>query len=389
MAKKTNVKINDNDYFRIRATVGYDADGRQIQKSFYGKSKKEAEDKKQEYLNKIENGLNLDYESYPLRDLMKMWLFDVVKNKVSHSTLSRYEIVYRLHIAPAKLGSMKLNEIKAIAIQREYNKMKDSGKTRNIILSVNKILRSFFNYAMLQGFIIKNPCFGLTIPKAEDSEIKNEIDPFTDNEIKSIISHANSDIKPLIILAFATGLRQGELLGLRFCDIDLISKEINIKGSLKKVKEFIDEENYIYKTVLSEPKTKSSIRTVNLPDNVVEVLKTHIIGEKEKYLKLGKGFESDYLAFTTSSGLSINNRNLIRAWERLLKKANVRYRNFHNTRHTFASKLFEQGIPLKTIQTLLGHSSIVITGNIYTHILPKQKIDASNSISYLFENLSD
>jgi integrase len=322
-----------------------------------------------------------------LMDLMHIWLFEVMKPKIAYNSFSRYESVYRNYILKLdKLATRKVYAVTPLELQRLYNEMSKDGKSKSIILNLNKLLRTFFNYAILEGYITRNPTFKLTIPdNACDVDVVKDIDPFSDDEIGLIIDSAKDEVKFMYILAFATGLRRGELLGLRVKDVDLENSEIHVVNALKDVKDIETSDKYTYKTVLEPPKTKSSIRSVPLPSSIISGFKSHINKQKEKCISLGMPYNDDCFLFSSESGNVLNSRNCIRAWERTLKRAGVRYRKFHNTLHTYATKLFEQGVPIKTVQKLLGHSNMIITSEIYTHVMPKEKENAVDKLNFIFE----
>lgn len=134
------------------------------------------------------------------------------------------------------------------------------------------------------------------------------------------------------------------------------------------------------------PKTKNSIRTIPFPENLVPILKKHKLHQDQEKLAAGDSYnnKSNFI-FTTSTGNIIDSRNLIRAYSRALKKSQIPYRNFHSLRHTYATKLFERKNRLETVQKLLGHSHSSITADIYTHVMPKQKIDTVETLNDLFK----
>ncbi|WKV08156.1 hypothetical protein Q2T46_11525 [Thermoanaerobacterium sp. CMT5567-10] len=148
MAQKTNYTKNGNEYYRVTATIGRDSEGKLIRKEFYGKGKKEAEAKRDEYLNGIKNGLNIDFKDVILGELMRTWLFEVVKVSRKPSTFARYEGLYRNYIKDSELYGLKISLIKSIQIQRYYNKLYQEGKSSKTIKTLNKFLKTFFNYAV-------------------------------------------------------------------------------------------------------------------------------------------------------------------------------------------------------------------------------------------------
>lgn len=392
MGAKINYTKNGNDYYRVTATVGRDSNGKPIRKEFYGSGKKDAENKRDEYLNGLKNGLNLDFNTTSLGRLIYVWLFEVVRIKSKPSTFERYEGIYRNYIKDKDIYGMLLNDLKSIHLQRHYNSLHDGGKTTSQIKNLNKLLKSFFNYAVDEGYILKNPCSGkkIAMPGANEmNNIENEdedIIVFTDQEIKQIKDAlVGNRIQALILLDLGTGLRQGELLALKWSDISKGYKDLKVQRSIKQVKVIASDETSEYKTLIQTPKTKTSIRTVPIPSSLVPILENHKTLQQQDREKAGSSYvESDFV-FTTESGNNIDTRNLRRAYERLLKKAGVEYKKFHALRHTYATKMFEKGVPLKTVQKLLGHSDISITANIYTHVMPEQKVNAAEELNEMFE----
>lgn len=209
------------------------------------------------------------------------------------------------------------------------------------------------------------------------------IDIFTDEEIKAITDNATGYMNCLIKLALATGMRKGELLGLELGCVDTNKAEITVKQSLKRVNIFEDENTATSEMQIGTTKNKRT-RVVPIPKTLLPDLKKHIEEQKELFLKYGFVYSDSDFFFTTAGCQLIDNRNLQRAWKRTLKRANVRYRKFHNIRHTYASKLLANGVDIKTISTLLDHSNINITADVYVLVISETKADAASKINYLF-----
>lgn len=384
MAVKTNYNKNGNSYYRVTATVGKDANGRYIRKEFYGKSKKEAEEKRDEYLSNIRAGLATDYSEMTLGDFMKIWLYDVVKPARAENTLVRYLNVYDYYINDSELHHLKIYNITSLDIQRYYNELFENGKTYSMIFNLNKVLKTFFNYCIKQRYILINPCISVELPKSKDiSEDDKKVDPFTNDEIAAILANCKGYMQALVTVAFATGLREGELLGLKISDVDLDNMIISVNKSLKTVYDCKNDGSRKRLTKLGTTKTESSLRDIPIPQSLCPMLKKHILCQKEIFLKNGLMDEEPFL-FTTVLGNVIDAHNLRRSWERTLKRADVRYRKFHNIRHTYATKLFEADVNVKTIQTLLGHASVQTTEKIYVHVAQDIKVAAVDKINHLF-----
>lgn len=384
MARKTNTKINGSEYYRVTAVIGRDSNGKLIRKQFYGKTKKEAEDKKIEYLNGIKSGLKVDSQNITLGDLMHLWLFEVIKLKIKASSFEKYEGLYRNYIKDSNIGILKISDLKSIQIQRYYNELYENNKSSNIIKNINKLLKQFLNYTVDEGYIIKNPCWGkkIVIPGKISTLEKEEIKIFTDKEIyllKKVLRA--SRLKCLILTALTTGLRQGELLALTWSDIDLDRMEIRVTKTIKRVKIINSDNTKENKILVQPPKTKSSNRIVPIPSDLIPILKEHSVKQKLEKFKAGESYENNNLVFATALGKSIDAKNLFRSYKNLLKSAGIEHKKFHSLRHTYASRLFADNVKLKTVQVLLGHSNIETTADIYTHVMPKQKIDAAEKLN--------
>lgn len=387
MAVKTNYNKNGNKYYRVSAVLGTDSKGKRILKEFYGKTKAEAEAKKKEYIEGIENGLSINIEKVSLGELMRIWLFEIrrVSDKLKPSTFTKYEGIYRLYIENSPLYSMKLDDIKTLQIQRYYNELSRKGKSRTLIKSINKLLKQFFFYTVDEGYIVRNPCSGKRIVIPGEEEFKKEVQHFSNEEIKILIENLNdSSYKELILICLGTGLRRGEALALTWDDVDLNNNTINVNKSLVKVYFFEADGSKTRKQIIQTPKTKSSYREIPFPENLNILFRDIKIKQKRNKLRCGSSYiKSDYI-FTTESGTNIDVTNLSHAWARILKKAELQHKKFHALRHTYATKLFENEVPLKTVSELLGHSSIEMTADIYTHVMPKEKTNAVEKINYIF-----
>lgn len=388
MATKTNCVRNGQKYYRLRVDLGRDSDGKRIRKTFYGKSKKEAEGKLEEYKKGLNSGLTDDYDKLTLGNVCKLWLFEKIKNTVKPSTFERYEGVYRIYIKSSPLYPIKLKGLKSLDIQRYYNDLFNSGKSTSIIKNLDKLLKSFFNYCIDEGYIVRNYCIGKSITIPESNSVnenkKDDITVFTVDEQNQFINAVQDHrLKALFLLDLGTGLREGEILGLKWSDIDFENCTVSIKRAIKGVT-LIEGTKRNYHLIEQTPKTKNSIRTIPFPQNLIPILEKHQLQQKEEKIKAGPAYTKNDYVFCTELGLPIDPRNLRRSYERVLKNNDIPYKKFHSLRHTFATRLFENNVPLKTVQMLLGHSNINITANIYTHVMPPEKFKAIDKINSIF-----
>lgn len=157
--------------------------------------------------------------------------------------------------------------------------------------------------------------------------------------------------------------------------------EIKVNKTIKRVKIINSDNTKENKILVQPPKTKSSNRIVPIPSDLIPILKEHSVKQKLEKFKAGESYENNNLVFATALGKSIDAKNLFRSYKNLLKSAGIEHKKFHSLRHTYASRLFADNVKLKTVQVLLGHSNIETTADIYTHVMPKQKIDAAEKLN--------
>lgn len=376
---KTNVEINGYNYAKTSITLGKDSNGKAIRKIFYGATKGEAENKKKQYVKDIEAGLNPDLSNQSLSQSMNTWLWDIEKHSGNKSSsFERYEGIFRNYIKDAAMGMLNVSDVKKIAIQKYYNDLKSESKSYSQIKNLHKLLNKFFGYAETEGYIVNNPCKGLKLSKDDEEELQDNdnirIETFTRNEVKEITnSLTHTKLRYIVMFALFTGAREGEILALEKSDIK--GDTVKINKTVRTIKVFDDKihEKYNYEIKVTRPKTKTSNREVPIPDILKTELKKLEKLVAEERLKLGSAYNENELLFPSETGTYIDANNLIKSWKRVLSNTNVPYKKFHALRHTYATRLFENGASILTVARLLGHSSTKTT-EIYTHVLENIKI---------------
>lgn len=389
----TNTEINDKKYYRLRVTIGKDKDGKDIIKNFYGTSKTDAENKKIEWMKDNLLGINHVNTKDSLSRSMKNWVWDILKvSGIKATTFERYEGIYRNYVSESKIGKFRLEDIQRVTIQKYYTELHEEGKTYSQIKNLHKVLNMFFRYAVIEGYILRNPCTGIKLDQYEEEEDVDEIDlfdedgekveTFTDEEIPILLEGIKNDkLRIMVKFALGTGLRQGEILALKKTDIkDMV---VQVTKTLSYVKVFDGPNKYHYETLVTKPKTRRSIRKVNIPTELKKDLAELNTIRIEEKLKLGELYRDNDLLFPSETGTYIDSRNLLRSWKRVFEGIDVPYKRFHSLRHTFATQLIKNGSQLITVSRLLGHSSIKTT-EIYAHVLESTKANDVQSLNTLF-----
>lgn len=386
VAEKKKIK-NGIEYFFDKVCIGNDVQGRKKYKDIYAKTAADLKAKRKKLERLVDEGIKVN-DKQTFDEFFKKWLFTVRFNGLKPSSKERYESLYRNYIKNSPIANIRLNKINSLIIQEYYNQLVyETGKSPSTLKSINKIMKPCLKYAYNQGFILRDYGQALNIPEYRGTiDGKDNYQVFTLEEQQSFIKGLEEHrLKALFLTALATGLRQGELLALTWNDIDLENNYINVNKSVKRVTE-IDRlgQKGKSKFIIQTPKTKTSIRKVPIPKNLVNEIQNHKKRqdiEKDNALYL---YTDNNLIFCTDSGTIIDSRNVLRQFKKILRNSNISDKKFHSLRHTYATRLFELEVPIKTVQDLLGHSSMEQTMNIYTHVMEDVKISAVDKINNLF-----
>lgn len=385
MARKTNCTINGHDYFRLKIVVGHklNANGYEVPvtKTFYGKSKKEAEDKANAYIDKHKAGIETKTQYFGI--LADKWItaFFMNDGSLKDSTKARYIAAWDRRVKKLDLYKMPLDQVTALTIQEAYNNMALSGIPISEIKTIHKLMRKFYRYINLQrlGLDVTAP---LTIPKENINAADSDISVWTDDELKTIFNSFSGKEKHfrhrfLIVLAFYTGCRKSELLALKYEDIT--EDGVRVTKQIAEVSGGLCHDKLRMKTSLgvTDPKTKESIRTVPLDPIVLDELKRHKIWHLEEQMK--NGYRTSFI-FTTDSGEFYNAKNLDRALERFYKRIGIAPKTLHTYRHTYATILRRNGVPIEVVSKLLGHKDITTTAKYYVGTEKGQKRDAAMNL---------
>jgi integrase len=262
------------------------------------------------------------------------------------------------HIVPA-LGRLKLKDLNSVHVRGFYREKLDSGLSAATVRKMHSILRKALKQAVLDGLVPRNVCEAVKLPKVE----RKEINPLDREHTKALLEAASEDrLEALYVLAVHTSLREGELLDLKWEDVDLERSVLRLMHGL------IREGS---KTTLGDLKTSKSRRSVRLTRAATEALRSHLERQLEEIERMGSLYQPGGLVFATETGTLINPSNLRnRSFKPLLKRANLPDICFHDLRHTCATLLLLQGTHPKLVQELLGHATIAMTLDTYSHFLP-------------------
>src|SRR5215208_6007859 len=334
-------------------------------KTIYGRKYKEVEKKLVEARGDAARGLVFDADNLRLGEYLDRWLADSVADTVRPTTFERYEQIVRLHIRPA-LGSLKLKNVTPAHVRGLYREKLEVGLSPRTVQYIHVTLHKALKQAVADGLIPRNATEAVKPPQVT----KEEIRPLTAEQVKVLFEAVRGDrLESLYILAVHTGLRQGELLGLKWDDVDLEAGMLQVRRTLTTAKGG---------PVLRAPKTKSSRRTVKLSQTALKALRSHLERQLPEIDQAGDLWSENGLIFASASGEPLKRHYITtQRFKPLLKRVGLPQVRFHDLRHTCATLLLTKNVNPKVVSELLGHASIAITLNTYSHVLPNMQSEAA------------
>ncbi len=305
------------------------------------------------------------------KEWLSIWLEDYVQPSAKTRTYTRYKEIVEHHIA-TRLGELELSEITPYLLQGYVAQLLKSGNLRsgnglsaNSVNSIITVIQGTLKVACSLGII--EEYVGDRIKRPRTSEKK--IECFSVSEQKKIEQYILSEKSTRlfgVLLCLYTGLRIGELLALEWTDIDMSKGEIQVNKSCHYGK----DENGVYGRITDDPKTKSSVRTIPIPRQLMPRLR-----------EIKKKSRSTHIMSNGKDLISV--RSYQRSFSTMLKKLNIQHRGFHSLRHTFATRALECGMDVKTLSEILGHKNPTVTLNRYVHSLMEHKKEMMNKLGNL------
>ena len=366
-----SIRKRNDGRWEGRYTAGRNPEtGKPIYKNVLGKTQAEV---KAKLKAAIEDSANLDMvkaEQYTTGQWMDVWFENCAKIKVRPSSHQTYRGYIDNHIKP-NIGDVPLSKLSSLHLQKLYKKLLAGGRVDRIeakgqpkglsaktVRNINQVISSAMDFAKDQKLISSNPTDGCALPKLEHKEMKT----LPVEQLTSFLREAKeSGVFELYYIELATGLRRGELLGLKWEDIDLVQGSLRVQRQVARINGEVVE---------APLKTKNAYRTLPLSADAVGVLQ-----EQRK-----KSGSSPYV-FPSPTGGPISPDSVLHMLHRVLKRAGLSKVRFHDLRHTFATLALQNGVDIKTVSGMLGHYSAGFTLDTYTHVTTSAKKEAANTMS--------
>ncbi|MBI5493758.1 MAG: site-specific integrase [Deltaproteobacteria bacterium] len=336
-------------------SLGYDGNGGRLRRTLYGQSKRDVQAKLRALQTDADVGTLVAPERLTVSQFLSRWL-DSAKQTIRATTAARYRALIRVSVGP-HIGGIPVQKLQPLQVQALYAKLEAAGLAPSTRRQVHAILHRAFAQAVRWGNMVRNPCDAVDKPRVP----KHRVDALKPEEVAKLAEAASGDrLAALYVLALSTGMRQGELLGLQWSDVDLPGRAVVVRHSLEEI---------AGKLRLSETKS-GKVRRVDLDAHTVDALREH------RKRMLAEGHPGPWV-FPDTEGNPLRKSNLVRrSFKPLLKRAGLPDIRFHDLRHAAATLMLLQGVNPKVVQERLGHAQLTITLDVYGHVLPTMQADA-------------
>ncbi len=349
--------------------------GKRRQKRVTGRTKREVERQVAELINKCETGGFTDAGRVTVREFFNRWLATTAPT-LRAVTVRRYRDLVRLHIVGV-IGNTPLAKLTAADVQRLYaDRLKRLSPTT--VRYVHAVLHHALDDAVKWGLLVRNVADAVEPPK----KARTEMQVWNGEQVGRVLRAAAADpLEALWRLAIYTGMRRGELLAVKWADLDLGGGALYVQRSLSRGKTSRLEEG--------EPKSRSGRRRIALSPSVVESLKRHRVRQLEHRLAAGDAYEDRGYVFANEIGGHVHPNTLYRRFRELTARAGVPPIRFHDLRHTSATLLLAEGVHGKIVQERLGHANIAMTLDLYSHVTADMQRDAADRLEELIRDHED
>ena len=360
--------IKRGESWLVRVFLGRDTNGK---RKFHNKTvkgtKKDAQKALNSMLRDADLGLLGNSQKQTLNEYLDVWLETIAKPRLQYRTFKDYGDLLRRYVRES-LGNTKLSDLKAVHIQKLYGEMLERGLSPRIVRYTHATLSSALKEAVKLDILPRNVATLVQLPKMNPKEM----DVLSKDETILFLETLEGErLATVFSFALASGMRCQEYLGLQW-------KDINFEQGTATVQRAVVWHRTGGGWHFSQPKTAKSRRTVPLPSSVMQELRRHRIRQNEERLKLGASWHQNDLVFPSEIGTPLNPPNVTRHFKRILKKAKIRTSiRLYDLRHTTATLLLQAGINPKIVSERLGHSTITLTLDVYSHVLPNMQQDAT------------
>lgn len=378
--------VNGKKYWTGRVTLGQDLDGKLVRKSFSSYKKSAVIEEMQKALAQTNIAGFTTSGDRRLGEFMCYWLYNVKTKEIKSTTVVRYESTIKWHIMPYPFSKIKVKDITILNLQNFINLLADDENTSiNTVKNTLILIKNFLDYTIVLGIFPNNPADYVKVPKKEKVENTGKYRIFSADEQKLIINNLDLEdpVEQMLYIDFFTGLRRNEIRGLRWKNYS--------DGTLTIAQQLVRSYNFekdgsrtINKNSTQDLKTESSFRTIVLPKMADNLLQKMKINSYEKHLRLGTPFTDDAFIFSDEYLKPIEEKRANRRIQAICRKIGIEPKPLHSIRHSYATRLFEADVDIKTVQKLMGHFDYRTTLNIYVHVMDEEKEKAAAVLDAMY-----
>ncbi|GEB58927.1 tyrosine-type recombinase/integrase [Streptomyces gardneri] len=344
-------------------------DGTRARKFVYGKTWAACDAKRRALLEKVDNGIPVPTRSMKLAEWLPYWLDNIVKPRRKRTTAAKYEVHVRLYLVPM-IGSKRLESLSVADVRRFLVELERKSSAATAKES-HRVLRTALTAACREELVPRNVATLVEPPTVAD----RDLDPWSLDETLDFLAAARKDpLYAAFVLAIALGFRRGEIVGLRWENVDLDRREIRVRTQRQRVGGEVYED---------DPKGRRRKQTLPLPGICVAPLRWQRLKQAAARELARENWEETGYVFTTRTGRPIEPRNLYRSFTRVAKNAGLRVIRLHDARHGTATLLTAAGVPPRVVMEILGHSQIAVTMNVYAHVVQDTQRDAISHMDRL------
>lgn len=364
------------DTYYVVVYLGRGPDGRKKYKWFRaGKRKKDAEAELARIVHEIHTGTYVDAGKMTVTGLLERWLADYAKHNVARRTYERYEEIVRKHWIPA-IGHIELNKLQPIHIQEQYTRWTEGGRldgrggglSPKTVVQHHRVLRKALQWALKMQLIARNPADAAQPPRPARREMR-ALDAH--QTVRLLQACEGTPLYIPVLLAVTCGMRRGEILGLRWKDVDLERGVLTVRQALEETRDGLR---------FKGPKTAAGNRSIALPALAVQALRRHRVQQAKERLLMGPAYEDHDLVCARPDGKPLRPDYLSQALPRVAQQAGLPRIRFHDLRHSHATHLLQAGVHPKVVAERLGHATVQVTLDIYSHVLPTLQQDAAQRL---------
>jgi len=344
--------------------------GKLKRKYFYGDTRKQAQEQLAKALRDVQQGIPLPAERLQVGPYLDQWLSEIAKSKTRRKTFVFYQQQIRLHLKPG-LGHKVVAKLTPQEVEQFINKKLEAGLSAQTVKHLHAILRNALNRAMKWGLVARNVAM-LVDPRHVKRYEAVPLDPAQARTLLRTLHHDR--LEALFTVPLAMGLRPGEALGLMWSDIEWERGTLHLSRALQRIEG---------KLRIEELKSRSSRRSLKIPEIALSGLKAHRLRQAEERLAAGLEWHDTGFVFTTRWGTPPAPRFVARSFKRILRLADLPHTRVYDLWHTCATLLLVQGVHPRVVMEILGHSPISLTMNTYSHVVPQLQDQAAG----LMDNL--